>query len=163
MKRIAMAAIAAATFAGPLALATPAAADPPRQEQRFDRGDRDDDRDWDNRDDRRDERGAYRHGRQDQRRADRWDDRRFNGYIHQGRWFYGPPQRDLRNVRYDYRQWRRGDRLSNYHRQHVHRVDYRREHLRAPPRGYDYVRDDRGDTLLVGIATGVILAVILAQ
>ena len=35
--------------------------------------------------------------------------------------------------------------------------------LRRPPRGYHYVRDDRGDYLLVGIATGVILGVILAN
>ncbi|HVV33217.1 MAG TPA: RcnB family protein [Vitreimonas sp.] len=32
-------------------------------------------------------------------------------------------------------------------------VEFRREHLRAPPRGYHCVRDERGDTLLIGIAT----------
>lgn len=186
MKRIAMAALAAATFAAPLALAAPAFADPPRQERsdsdwnrdyndgRGDyRGDRND-RDWDNRGDRRDERGDYRGDRRDERgdyrnghrhhRADnRWDDRRYNGYTSNGRWYYGRPGANVRDARYDYRQWRRGDRLSQYHRGRVQRIDYRREHLRAPPRGYDYVRDDRGDTLLVGIATGVILAVILSQ
>ena len=41
--------------------------------------------------------------------------------------------------------------------------DYDRYGLRRPPRGYHYVRDDRGDYLLVGIATGVILGVILAN
>jgi|CXWL01.1.fsa_nt_gi Ni/Co efflux regulator RcnB len=169
MKRIAMAALAAATFAAPLAIAAPAFADPPRHERGDNdrgeyRGDRNrGDRDWDNRDDRRDERDAYRDGRRDERRADRWDDRRYNGYTSNGRWYYGRPGADVRDARYEYRQWRRGDRLSQYHRGRVHRVDYRREHLRAPPRGYHYVRDDRGDTLLVGLATGVILAVILSQ
>lgn len=179
MKRIAMAALAAATFAAPLALAAPAFADPPRHE----RGDRDNDRgeyrddrdnrgeyrrdrndrDWDNRDDRRDERRAYRDGRRDQRADNRWDDRRHNGYMSNGRWYYGRPGADVRDARYEYRQWRRGDRLSNYHRGRVQRVDYRREHLRAPPRGYSYYRDDRGDVILAGIATGIILSVILAN
>ncbi|GAM99728.1 hypothetical protein U91I_03383 [alpha proteobacterium U9-1i] len=172
MKPIAMAALAAATFAAPIALAAPAYADPPRHE-RGDRdndrgeyrGDRNDrrDRDWDRRDDRRNERDAYRDGRRDERRADRWDDRRHNGYMSNGRWYYGRPGADVRDARYEYRQWRRGDRLSNYHRGRVQRVDYRREHLRAPPRGYHYVRDDRGDIILAGIATGIILSVILAN
>ena len=60
-------------------------------------------------------------------------------------------------------QWRRGERLGAYERAHYARVDWRRDHLRAPPRGYHYVRDDRGETLLVGIATGAILGVILAN
>ena len=39
----------------------------------------------------------------------------------------------------------------------------RYSHLRAPPRGYRYVRDDRGQVLLVGIATGVILSAIFSN
>jgi Ni/Co efflux regulator RcnB len=46
----------------------------------------------------------------------------------------------------------------------MRQIDYRRAHLRAPPRGYHYVRDDNtGETLLVGLATGVILSIILSQ
>lgn len=167
MKRLALAALAAATFAAPLALTTEASA------QYRDRGDRDRDyrdgrdrrdRDYDNRDDRRDERRAYRRGYRDGDRHDRWDDRRYNGYHYQGRWYYGPPPGHWRNeARYDYRQWRRGDRLPAYYRSHYRNVDYRYARLRAPPRGYHYVQDDRGDYLLVGIATGVILGVILAN
>lgn len=62
----------------------------------------------------------------------------------------------------DRRDWRRGDRLPSYYRSHYREVNYRDHGWRAPPRGYHYVRDDRGDALLVGIATGAILGVILA-
>ncbi|GAM99727.1 conserved domain protein [alpha proteobacterium U9-1i] len=160
MKRIALAAIAAATFAAPLAISTPAMADDHRG--RHERGWDRHDRDYDNRDDRRDERRAYREGRRDERRADRWDDRRYNGYHYQGRWHYGPPPRHYRDVRYDYRSWRRGDRLPAYYRDRYYDVDYRDyRHLRPPPRGYRYYRDDRGDIILAAIATGIIASVIL--
>lgn len=167
MKRFAMAALAAATFAAPLALPTDAAAQHRGDRHRDRDGRWDRDRDYDNRDDRRDERRAYRDGRRDERRADRrrerWDDRRYNGYRYRGQWHYGPPPAHYRDADYGYRSWRRGDRLPRYYRDHYHRVDYRSHRLRAPPRGYHYVRDDRGDYLLVGIATGVILGVILAN
>lgn len=61
------------------------------------------------------------------------------------------------------RQWRRGERLPSGYANHYRAVDWRREHYRQPPRGYHYVRDDRGQTLLVGIATGAILGVILGN
>lgn len=169
MKRIALAAIAAATFAAPLTIASTAAADPPRHsrgwdnDNRHDRGRNHGRRDYDNRDDRRDERQAYRRGYRAGDRADRWDDRRYNGYWHQGRFFYGPPPQHYRDVRYDRRAWRRGDRLPSYYRDRYRNVDYRYYNLREPPRGYHYVRrDDTGETLLIGIATGAILGVILA-
>ncbi len=170
MKRLAVSALAALTFAAPLAISTNAAADPPRHERRGDRdydrrGDRGDryDRDYDNRDDRRDERQAYREGRRDGRQQARWDDRRYNGYWSGNQFYYGPPPPSYREARYEYRQWRRGDRLPSHYRNRYREVDYRRHHLRAPPRGYHYVQDDRGDYLLLGIATGAILGVILAN
>ena len=49
------------------------------------------------------------------------------------------------------------------YRDRAHRVDYRAVRLRMPPRGYEYVRDDRGAVLLVGIATGVIVSAILSH
>ena len=188
MKRIALAALAAATFAAPFATAT-AYADPPR----YDRGDRNNDRndgdrndndrngDWNNNDrngdwndgrrgdnDRRDhQRRGHRH---DDRRGDRdgrdgrWDRGQHNGYTYNGRWNYGPPPAAYeydRGYQPGYQNWRRGDRLPSYYRSSYRGVDYRRAHLRAPPRGYNYVEDDRGEYLLVGIATGVILSVIL--
>lgn len=157
MKRFAIAALAAMTFAAPLALPNEAAA-----QHRSDR-DRDRDRDGD-RDDRRDRRADARDDRRDDRReARRWDRRAHNGYNYRGRWHYGPPPAAYRDVDYGYRAWRRGERLPSYYRNQYDRVDYRSRNLRAPPRGYHYVEDDRGDYLLVGIATGVILGVILAS
>lgn len=162
MKRFAFAALAAATFAAPLALATDASA----HERGRGRGhDRHDDRDWD-RDRDRDHRRDYRRDRRDDDRRDyrRWDRSRYNGYTYRGQWYYGPPPSsyDYRYIDYGYRAWRRGDRLPRYYRDYYRPVDYRYYRLRPPPRGYHYVRDDRGDYLLVGIATGVILGVILA-
>jgi Ni/Co efflux regulator RcnB len=171
MKRFATALLAAATFAAPMALPAQAAAQHrgDRDRDRDRDWDRDDRRDWrrDRRDDRRDARRDRRDDRRDyrrDRREDRWDRRRHNGYWYSNRWYYGPPPAHWRDhARYDYRQWRRGDRLPSYYRSHYHAVDWRYHRLRAPPRGYHYVRDDRGDYLLVGIATGVILGVILAN
>ncbi|MGQ0534402.1 MAG: RcnB family protein [Caulobacteraceae bacterium] len=172
MKRLATAVLAAATFAAPLAVSTPAAA-----QYRGDRDyDRDRDRGWDrdrDDDDRRDRR-RYRRGdrdrdwdrddRRDRGRHRGWDRRRHNGYWHGSRWYYGPPPAYWRDeARYDYRRWRRGDRLPSYYRSSYDEVDWRYHRLRAPPRGYHSVRDDRGDYLLVGIATGVILGIILAN
>jgi Ni/Co efflux regulator RcnB len=162
MKRFAFAALAAATFAAPLALPTEAAAQRGRDRD-YDR-DYDRDRDWDDDDDRRDGRRWRDDDRRDRGRHRGWDRRRYNGYSYRGRWYYGPPPShyDYQYVDYGYRQWRRGDRLPRYYRDYYAPVDYRHYRVRPPPRGYHYVRDDRGDLLLVGIATGVILGVILA-
>lgn len=161
MKSFALAAFVAATFAAPLALPSDADARDRRGDRHrdWDR-DRDRDRDW------RRDRGRdrhYRDSRRDSRRDyNRWDRSRYNGYWHSGRWYYGPPPAHYRDVRYEWRQWRRGDRLPSYYRDYYRPVDYRHYRLRPPPRGYHYVRDDRGNYLLIGIATGVILGVILA-
>jgi Ni/Co efflux regulator RcnB len=164
MKRLAMAALAAATFAAPLALPTDAAA------QYRDRGNRDRDYDRD-RDRNRGDRDGRRWDRDDRRgdrdRRDhrRWDRSRHNGYTYRGRWYYGPPPAAYRDYAdYGYRNWRRGERLPAYYRsQYVEVRDYDRYRVRRPPRGYHYVRDDRGDLLLVGITTGIILGIIAAN
>ena len=164
MKRLTMAALAAVTFAAPLAVSTEAAAQHRGRGDDHDGRDRDGrDRDWD-RDGRRGDRD-YRDDRRDDRRHHRrWDRREHNGYNYRGRWHYGPPPASYGDVDYGYRAWRRGDRLPRYYRDSYYEVrDYRRYRLRPPPRGYHYVRDDRGDYLLVGIATGVILGVILGS
>ncbi|MET0545973.1 MAG: RcnB family protein [Caulobacterales bacterium] len=59
--------------------------------------------------------------------------------------------------------WRKGDRLPASYRDRYEVVDYRARGFKEPPHGYHYVRDDSGKYLLVGIATGVILGVILAN
>jgi Ni/Co efflux regulator RcnB len=95
------------------------------------------------------------------------DVRRAERHVQQERRDLREARRDLREARRDYRQanrWRRGDRLPSYERAHYRQVDWRRSHLRQPPRGYHYVRDDRsGEYLLVGIATGVILSILLSN
>jgi Ni/Co efflux regulator RcnB len=172
MKRLTIAA-AALMMAAPLAPAAAQAQTSGRYDG--DRSERDnhwrdndrrdnDRRDYDRRDnDRRD--NDWRDRRDNDRRGDRWDRGRHNGYYLNGRWNYGPPPAwayGRRDFRPGYAQWRRGERLPAYYRAHYRRVDYRRERLREPPRGYHYVRDDRGEILLVGIATGVILSVLLS-
>jgi Ni/Co efflux regulator RcnB len=104
--------------------------------------------------------------RNDRRQAQRWNQRQHNGYYVGNRFYYGQPnyaQMQRRDYRPAWQQWRRGDRLPTYARSHYREVDWRRERLRQPPRGYHYVRDDRGEVLLVGIATGVILSILLSQ
>jgi Ni/Co efflux regulator RcnB len=152
MKRFAIATLAALTFAAPLA-STAAYADPPRHNDNRGDNNRNDNNRRDN--DRRDSDRRDNDRRDNDRRGDRWDGQRHSQY-QQGRW----------NANYQHRGWRRGERLpSNYHARY-RAVDYRREHLRAPPRGYQYVRDDRNnsnETLLVALATGAIIGVILAN
>jgi Ni/Co efflux regulator RcnB len=161
MKRFAIAAAAALTLAGPLAAAEPQRADfggRPSNDRGNDRNDRRDN-------DRNDRRDNDRNDRRDNNRAERWNQRSHNGYYVGNRFYYGQPtyaQMQRRDYRPAYQQWRRGDRLPAYARNY-RQVDYRREHLRAPPRGYHYVRDDRGEVLLVGIATGVILSILMNQ
>jgi len=182
MKKFLISTLAVLTVAGPL-IASPASADPPRWHRDGDwRGDHDrDDADgWRAREghshwrDRDGDRGDWRRDRDDDdgdrddrwdRRHARWDDRRHNGYSYNGRWYYGPPPsayyRD--RVDYGYRSWRRGDRLPRYYLDRYRDVDYRDYDLGPPPRGCRYVRDDRGDVLLVGIATGVIFSAMLSD
>ena len=157
MKRFLLTTLAAVTLAGGPLAATQASAHPYDHDGRYDRYDR-----HDAREDRRDERQAYRHGVRD----GRWDGPRHNGYYVGSRWYYGPPPSAYygrQDFRVDYRDWRRGDRLPAYYRDQYRPVDYRYNRLAPPPRGAQWVRDDRGDYLLVGIATGVILGLALSH
>ena len=167
MKRIATTALAALTLMAPFATPQAASAHDWRRGDHDDRYDRDRDRDGRWRDD---DRGRDRDrdwDRDDRWRGrghdGRWDRNRHNGYNWQGRWYYGPPpQAYYGRYGYEpgYRAWRRGDRLPDYYRDSYRDVDWRYYRLRPPPRGCHYVRDDRGEILLVGIATGVILSAI---
>jgi Ni/Co efflux regulator RcnB len=130
---------------------------------------------WDDRYDRFGYRDGYRDGRRDQRRWDRYDDRRDGRHDGRGRviyrevyrvpayaygphdrYGYAPPTRH-----YGPPRWARGYRIHDYGWAPTYVVvDYHRYGLRHPPRGYHWRRDDRGDWLLVAIATGVIADVI---
>jgi len=166
MKRIATMALAAATalssFAAmPISASARDWGDHGRGDRRDGNHDRDNHR-GDRGDDRRDDRrGDW--GRDDNRG---WDRDRHNGYTYNGRWNYGPPP----SAYYGrpgyfpgYRAWRRGDYLPGYYRGAYPDLDWRYYHLRQPPYGYRWVRDDRGEFLLVGIATGLILGAILSN
>lgn len=130
-----------------------------RYDHRDDR--RDDRRAWrddrrDDRHDRRDQRQAYRHGYHDGRR----DDRRYDRYYDDRR-YYVPPRVVYRPAPH-YHRWAVGQRYRDYYRGPVYVVnDYGHYHVRRPPRGYHWVRDDRGNLLMVAIATGIIADLLL--
>jgi Ni/Co efflux regulator RcnB len=96
-----------------------------------------------------------------------WDPGQHNGYTYNGRWHYGRPPATVvvhRGYAPGWHQWRRGDRLpSDFRTRYIVVNDWRGAHLRQPPRGYHWVRDDRGEYLLVGIATGLIASLILGS
>ena len=139
-----------------------------RHEQRWDR--HDDRRDWDRRGydrrdyDRRDwDRRGERWGRHDNGLHKGWDRGRHNGYYYNNRWYYGPPPQAYYGNPYyrpGYAAWRRGAHLPPYYRGYVVN-DYHRYDLRRPPRGHHWVRDDRGNYLLVAVATGIIADLLL--
>lgn len=150
-KHFKTAALAALVMVGPLSMAGTASAQSRRDVR-------------EERQDVRDARQNLREQRRDLRQAQRWNQRQHNGYYIGNRFYYGQPsaaQMRMNNYRPAWQQWRRGDRLPNYARTQYREVDWRRERLRQPPRGYHYVRDDRGEVLLVAIATGVILSILL--
>lgn len=99
----------------------------------------------------------------DDRPGQRWDDTQYNGYYENGRWTYGRPSDDRfgrAGFALGYRPWSVGMNLG-YYNQRYQAVDYRRQNLRQPARGSRWVRDDRGDYLLVtrsGRITQVVIA-----
>lgn len=151
MKRLIIAAIAAASLAGPMVVASSADA------QYYGR-----DRDYNNRyygDRDRDGRpDASPYDRYDNRNGARWDDRRYNGYYYNGRWFYGPPPRAYyRNpgLRLGWRNWERGTRMPGYYNRGYVVNDWRAYGLHRPPAGYEWRRVGN-DYILVAVATGLI-------
>lgn len=113
---------------------------------RGDRGRRDwGDRRWDNR------RDAYREGYRDGYRRPVVVERNY--------YRAGPAPRVYRPYGYE-----RGYRYRNYYGGPTYVVnDYGRYDVRRPPRGYHWVRDDRGNLIMVAIAiaTGIITDLLL--
>jgi Ni/Co efflux regulator RcnB len=66
---------------------------------------------------------------------------------------YGAGHHYRRGQRMGYSDWRSAQRVP----------DYRRRHLRAPPRGYEWRRTRDGQYILAAVATGVILSIILSN
>jgi Ni/Co efflux regulator RcnB len=105
------------------------------------------------------------HDRSDYRSRD--DDRRGQGWNRDHDRYEQRASRSYRNGRYhaprgyQARQWHRGDRMPSAYRGRAYVVDHRRYGLRAPPRGYQYVRSGN-DAVLTAVATGVIASVVLS-
>jgi Ni/Co efflux regulator RcnB len=59
-------------------------------------------------------------------------------------------------------RWSRGERMGYNDWNSAQRVDYRRYHLNAPPRGYEWRRQDNS-FILAAIATGLIASIILSS
>ena len=84
---------------------------------------------------------------------------------------YGNDRHDRRDERHDNRYdngqhrghaWAKGQRLPSEYRTRGHYVDYRRYHLRAPPRGYRWVRVDN-NYMMVAMTSGLIASIIAAN
>jgi Ni/Co efflux regulator RcnB len=59
-----------------------------------------------------------------------------------------------------YRQWQRGQRFDARYARNYRSIDYRQHRrLQAPPRGYRWVQSGN-DAVLVGIASGLVAAVL---
>ncbi len=73
--------------------------------------------------------------------------------------------RDNRHDNHQYvrhQEWRRGARMNHNDWNRGERVDYRRYHLQAPRRGYEW-REVDGNFVMAAVATGVIASVIAAS
>ena len=162
MKRTLISAITAvalgASFA-PLASAQPDY----QARQHHERGDRDNHAQQQSQRDNNGRDRGHRRAWRDTRSDARWDDSQHNGYYQNNRWRYGPPPTNYygrRGFALGYRPWARGQHLGYYNGRYAE-VDYRREHLRRPYRGYHWVRDDQGDYLLAAIVSGLVASVII--
>jgi Ni/Co efflux regulator RcnB len=71
------------------------------------------------------------------------DDHDNHQYVHHEEWKKGAKMQD--------EDWKRGEH-----------VDYKAQHLRAPPQGYEW-REVDGNYVLAAVATGVIASVIAAS
>jgi Ni/Co efflux regulator RcnB len=60
-----------------------------------------------------------------------------------------------------HRRWARGNRLPASYYSRDRYVDHRRYNLRAPPRGYRWVKTDDNQYIMVAIASGLIAQVLL--
>jgi Ni/Co efflux regulator RcnB len=61
---------------------------------------------------------------------------------------------------HDHSDWHKGGYVSHDDWNHGRQIDYRRYHLRRPPRGYEW-REVNGNYVMVAVATGLIASLIL--
>lgn len=68
------------------------------------------------------------------------------------------------SVRMSQPRWSRGDRLpAQYNNRQYVVNDWQQRHLRKPPRGYHWVRDENNNYFLATVTTGVILDLLLSS
>ncbi len=84
-----------------------------------------------------------------------------------------PPGRNEQDLYENYRndpnvhmttpRYSRGDRVPEQYRQNQQYVvsDWQQRHLKKPPRGYHWVRDDNNNYFLAAVTTGIILDLLL--
>jgi len=84
-----------------------------------------------------------RHDSRSERHDNRYDNGRYDNSRHANRGHH----------------WARGQRLPPQYWSRGHYIDYRRHHLRAPPRGYQWVQVDN-DYVMVALASGLIASII---
>jgi Ni/Co efflux regulator RcnB len=175
MKKILTAAIAATLALSSMGVASAAEAQSrgDRYEQRHDyRDDRRDhrrDHRGDRREDRRDDRRDARSDRREYRQDIREDRREYRQEYRQHQRAYGRWQQSQRRYNagryyaprgYQTRAWAYGQRMPSYYRSNQYVVsNYDQYGLRAPPRGYHYVRSGN-DVVLAAVTGGLISAVI---
>ncbi|CAM0121916.1 MULTISPECIES: RcnB family protein [Stenotrophomonas] len=115
-------------------------------------------REW--REDRREWRQDRRDWERDRREARRdWERDRRDWHRDHDRYYRpAPPPRVVYRPAYGPGYgWKVGHRYRDYYRGPIYVVnDYPRYHLRRPPHGHHWIRDDRGNMLLVAVATGII-------
>lgn len=82
---------------------------------------------------------------------------------------HGPSGYDHHDDRHDDRRgpanhhaWRRGERIDRNEWHRYQSVDWRRHHLRQPPRGYEW-REVNGQYVMAAVATGLIASIIIAN
>ena len=59
-------------------------------------------------------------------------------------------------------EWKKGAKIKDEDWQRGEHVDYRQQHLRAPPRGHEWRQVD-GNYVLEAVATGVIASVVVSS
>lgn len=123
-------------------------------------------REW--REDRREWRQDRRDWERDRREARRdWERDRRDWHRDHDRYYRPapPPPRVVYRPAYGPGYgWKVGHRYRDYYRGPIYVVnDYPRYHLRRPPYGHQWIRDDRGNMLLVAIASGIIADYIVSS
>lgn len=74
----------------------------------------------------------------------------------------GRPDRDGQHHAYvRHQEWKKGYHMRNEDWNRGERIDYRQNHLRRPPSGYEWRQVD-GNYVMAAVATGVIASVVIA-